>query len=60
MNSSIVVQVTSDGLPAVQIMTFLFADFTDTDWKQYFDVIIVDARKPLFFAGGVFNESISC
>lgn len=36
-------------------MTFLFADFTDTDWKQYFDVIIVDARKPLFFAGGMFN-----
>jgi hypothetical protein len=37
----------------LQIMSFLFSDVPGADWKSYFEVIIVDARKPLFFAGGM-------
>ena len=34
-------------------MTFLLGD----KWREFFDVIIVDARKPLWFAEGtVFRE----
>lgn len=42
-----------------EIMTYLFdfphganADEPHRDWKSYFDVIVVDARKPLFFDEG--------
>lgn len=42
-----------------EIMTYLFdfphganADEPHRDWKTYFDVIVVDARKPLFFDEG--------
>ena len=39
-------------------MTYLLAMDSDSskegkrDWKSYFDFIIVDAQKPLFFAEG--------
>ncbi|XP_032295447.1 cytosolic purine 5'-nucleotidase isoform X3 [Drosophila virilis] len=42
-----------------EIMSYLFdfphgatADEPHRDWKSYFDVIVVDARKPLFFDEG--------
>ncbi|XP_017852637.1 cytosolic purine 5'-nucleotidase isoform X1 [Drosophila busckii] len=42
-----------------EIMTYLFdfphganTDEPHRDWKSYFDVIVVDARKPLFFDEG--------
>lgn len=42
-----------------EIMTYLFdfphgatPDEPHRDWKTYFDVIVVDARKPLFFDEG--------
>ncbi|EDV99578.1 GH12351 [Drosophila grimshawi] len=42
-----------------EIMTYLFDfphgatdDESHRDWKSYFDVIVVDARKPLFFDEG--------
>ncbi|KAL9872614.1 cytosolic purine 5'-nucleotidase isoform X1 [Glossina fuscipes] len=48
------------------IMTFLF-DFPHgakpeephRDWKTYFDVIVVDARKPLFFAEGTILRQVN-
>uniref|UniRef100_A0A1A9WVU3 Cytosolic purine 5'-nucleotidase n=1 Tax=Glossina brevipalpis TaxID=37001 RepID=A0A1A9WVU3_9MUSC len=48
------------------IMTFLF-DFShggetekpQRDWKTYFDVIVVDARKPLFFAEGTLFRQVN-
>lgn len=38
--------------PVAKIMSYLFSCVAGVDWKHAFDVIIVDARKPLFFAGG--------
>jgi len=34
-------------------MSYLLSDVkTKRDWKSYFDYILVDAQKPLFFAEG--------
>ncbi|XP_015010774.2 cytosolic purine 5'-nucleotidase isoform X2 [Drosophila erecta] len=49
----------SDYMYTNEIMTYLFdfphgatPDEPHRDWKTYFDVIVVDARKPLFFDEG--------
>ncbi|GIY73039.1 hypothetical protein CEXT_43121, partial [Caerostris extrusa] len=45
----------SDYAYTEKIMSYLF-DFPcegrKKDWKEYFDYILVDARKPVFFSGG--------
>ncbi|KAF8790224.1 Cytosolic purine 5'-nucleotidase like protein [Argiope bruennichi] len=45
----------SDYAYTEKIMSYLF-DFPcegrKRDWKEYFDYILVDARKPVFFSGG--------
>jgi 5'-nucleotidase len=44
----------SDYAYTAKIMSYLF-DFPSEDkkdWKEYFDYILVDARKPVFFSGG--------
>ncbi len=40
-------------------MSFLLNDPTNNrDWKSYFDYILVDAQKPLFFAEGTSLKEI--
>jgi 5'-nucleotidase len=40
-------------------MSFLLSDpAIDRDWKTYFDYILVDAQKPLFFAEGTSLKEI--
>ncbi|KAK7794365.1 hypothetical protein R5R35_007246 [Gryllus longicercus] len=48
-----------------KIMTFLFdfphgarPDEPHRDWKTYFDIIVVDARKPLFFGEGTILRQV--
>uniref|UniRef100_A0A182IWU1 Uncharacterized protein n=1 Tax=Anopheles atroparvus TaxID=41427 RepID=A0A182IWU1_ANOAO len=48
------------------IMTFLFdfphgakPDEPHRDWKTYFDTIVVDARKPLFFGEGTIMRQVN-
>uniref|UniRef100_U5EKI4 Putative cytosolic purine 5'-nucleotidase-like protein n=1 Tax=Corethrella appendiculata TaxID=1370023 RepID=U5EKI4_9DIPT len=48
-----------------KIMTFLFdfphgakSDEPHRDWKTYFDIIVVDARKPLFFGEGTILRQV--
>ncbi|XP_068277427.1 5'-nucleotidase domain-containing protein 4-like isoform X4 [Nyctibius grandis] len=43
------------------IMSYLF-DFSDGDkrpWRSYFDLIVVDTRKPLFFAEGTVLRQVN-
>ncbi|NXE16473.1 NT5D4 protein, partial [Lophotis ruficrista] len=48
------------------IMSYLF-DFSDADevrlspvpWRSYFDLIVVDTRKPLFFAEGTVLRQVN-
>ncbi|NXK82135.1 5NTC nucleotidase, partial [Amazona guildingii] len=43
------------------IMSYLF-DCTDGDerpWRSYFDLIVVDTRKPLFFAEGTVLRQVN-
>ncbi|XP_021939529.1 cytosolic purine 5'-nucleotidase isoform X2 [Zootermopsis nevadensis] len=49
-----------------KIMTYLFdflhgarADEPHRDWKTYFDTIVVDARKPLFFGEGTILRQVN-
>lgn len=42
-----------------KIMAYLLADpANNRDWKSYFDYILVDAQKPLFFAEGTSLKEI--
>jgi len=48
-----------------KIMTYLFdyphgakADEPHRNWKTYFDIIVVDARKPLFFGEGTILRQV--
>ena len=42
------------------IMTYLFdfPDLDNTEWKSYFDLIVVDAQKPKFFAEGTLLRQV--
>ncbi|CAF0851050.1 unnamed protein product [Brachionus calyciflorus] len=42
-----------------KIMSYLLND-TGRDWKTYFDYIVVDAKKPLFFAEGTSLKEVDC
>lgn len=55
----------SDYMFTDRIMTFLFdfphggkPDEPHRDWKTYFDTIVVDARKPLFFGEGTILRQV--
>ncbi|OQR68124.1 cytosolic purine 5'-nucleotidase-like [Tropilaelaps mercedesae] len=50
----------SDFAYTERIMTFLF-DFPSSkkNWKTYFDYIVVDARKPLFFGEGTILRQVN-
>lgn len=36
----------------IQLLHYTQEDQPHRDWKTYFDIIVVDARKPLFFGEG--------
>ncbi|XP_014261029.1 cytosolic purine 5'-nucleotidase isoform X2 [Cimex lectularius] len=56
----------SDYLFTDKIMTYLFdfphgarPDEPHRNWKTYFDIIVVDARKPLFFGEGTLMRQVN-
>ncbi|XP_003744356.1 cytosolic purine 5'-nucleotidase [Galendromus occidentalis] len=58
-NKTIFLLTNSDFAYTEKIMSFLFDFPSCKDWKSYFDYIVVDARKPLFFGEGTILRQVN-
>ena len=41
------------------VMSFMINDVENRNWRTYFDYVLVDARKPLFFEEGTALKEIN-
>ena len=58
-NKTIFLLTNSDFAYTEKIMSFMFDFPSCKDWKSYFDYIVVDARKPLFFGEGTILRQVN-
>ena len=42
----------------IQAINNLFKQFAGRDWTSFFDLVIVDAKKPLFFKDGTILRKV--